>query len=116
MAYFSSEKVQSVIVIRFAFNEINLQQREELKKELGEMYVPGETRFVFNLAKIGFLSSLVIATMVFFAKKVREAGGDIKLCGLSEEAQYVIKVTQLDKMFAAFATEEEAIKSFGDKG
>jgi len=115
MAYFYVEKVNDVNVVRLSFNEINFTEREELKKELAAAYVPGETRFVFNLSKIGFLSSLVIATMLFFAKTVREQGGDVKLCEAAESAKYVIKITLLDKIFEIYETEKEAIRSFGEK-
>ena len=106
------KKVRDVTVLGFCFNEINLEQREALKKELNKVLLPGETKFVIDLSGIGFLSSLVIATIVFFAKEVRGKNGEIKLSGLSTEALGILKLTQLDKIFEIYDTEQDAVKSF----
>ena len=107
------EKVQDVGIIRFCFNEINLQEREDIKKELKSFISSGDTKFVIDLSKVGFLSSLALALIVFFAKEVKALGGSIKLCGLSSEALGVFQVTQLDKVFEIYDKEQDALKSFG---
>jgi len=112
MTHFTHEKIQGIDVIRFCFNEIGLQQREVMKKELDSVIPENGGKFLFNLSGVGFLSSLAIATMVFFAKKVRERGGEVKLCAASEGTRNVIKIVQLDKVFEIFDTEREAMKNF----
>ena len=108
----SIRKNVDVSVISFVFNEINLEQREVLKKELTDLTSPEEENYILDLSKVGFLSSLVIATIVFFAKEVRAKGGQVKLCGLSGEAEAVFKLTNLDKIFESYATEHDALDSF----
>ena len=105
-------KAQDVGVIRFCFNEINLDQREDIKERLKGFIDAGDTKFVIDLSKVGFLSSLVLTLIVFFAKEVKEKNGDIKLSGLSSEALGVSQVTQLDKIVEMYDTEEDALESF----
>ncbi|MFC1643728.1 STAS domain-containing protein [Candidatus Omnitrophota bacterium] len=107
-----SKKVQDVNVLSFYFNEINLEQREQLKKELSEQLKTGQTQFIIDLSKVGFVSSLVVATIVFFSKEVRSNNGTVKLSGLSGEAFSVFKLTQLDKIFELYETERDALESF----
>ena len=111
MTYFTHEKIQEIDVVRFCFREIGLQQREELKKALNSLAPEKGGKFVFNLASVGFLSSLAIATLVFFAKNVRETCGEVKLCAASDVTKNVIKIVQLDKVFEVYDTEQEAVKS-----
>ena len=108
------DKEQGVGIIRFRFNEINLEQREEIKEKLKSFLVSGETRFIIDLSKVGFLSSLVLALIVFFAKEVKEKSGEIKLSGLTSEAVGVFQVTQLDKIFEMYDTEKQALESFAE--
>ncbi len=110
--FFSKEKIQDVNVVRFFFNEINLEQRENLKKELNEMLLGDEKKFVIDLSGVGFISSLVLATVVFFAKEVKKSGGGLKLSGVSSEAYSVFQITQLDKIFEMYDTEIDAVESF----
>ena len=49
MTHFTYEKIQNVDIIRFCFNEIGLQQREELKKELDSVAPDTGGQIVFNL-------------------------------------------------------------------
>jgi anti-sigma B factor antagonist len=110
--FITSEKVEDIAVVRFSFNEINLEQREQLKKELAALLDAGETRFIIDLSKVGFLSSLVLATIVFFSKEVREKNGIIKLCGLSSDTFSIFQLTQLDKIFELYETRRDALESF----
>ena len=110
--FFKREKIQDVNVVRFFFNEINLAQREEIKDKLNKMLLENEKKFVIDLSGIGFVSSLVLATIVFFAKEVKKNNGGLKLSGASSEAYSVFQLTQLDKIFEMYDTEDEAIKSF----
>ncbi len=105
-------KSQDVDIINFTFNEINFEQKEQIKKELNELVRAGETKFIIDLSKVGFLSSLVIATIIFFTKEVRKSNGEIKLSGLSNEARSVLQLTQLDKIFELYETENDAVESF----
>ena len=108
----TSRKIQDINIVSFFFDEINFEQREQIKKELNELIQAGETKFIIDLSKVGFLSSLVIATIVFFSKEVRKNNGEVKLSGLSNEAFSVLQLTQLDKIFELYTTENEALESF----
>lgn len=109
---FSVTRSGDVTVVRLCFNELGLEQRENLKKELYSLVPPGEGCFVLDLSKVGFLSSMVIALVVFFAKEIRKNKGDIKLCGLSDETFSIFRITQLDKVFELYETEHDALESF----
>ena len=106
------EKIDGVNVARLCFNEIGLDQRKEIKDAFGLLLEKGEKEFVIDLSKVGFLSSLAIALIVFFAKEVRKTEGHIKISGLSPEAASVFEITQLDRIFDVYDTERDAVKSF----
>ena len=106
------EKINGVNVARFCFNEIALDQRKEIKDELGGLLEEGEKEFVIDLSRIGFLSSLAIALIVFFSKEVREREGHVKISGLSDEAAGIFEITQLDRIFEVYDTELDAVASF----
>ena len=113
MGQFSvSREANDITVLSFSFNEINLDQREVLKEELSDIIASGKTKFVLDLSKVGFLSSLVIATIVFFAKEARKNSGEVKLCSLSNEALSVFQLTHLDRVFEVYETEEDALQSY----
>jgi anti-anti-sigma factor len=111
MEYFTIERLGDVVVVRFVFNEISLQEKhiisEELSKQLGE-----SSRIVLNLNKIGFLSSSFISLLVHISREIVEKkNGSLRLCCLSPESKAVLKLTRLDNILNTFDTEEDAVKS-----
>jgi len=110
--FFLADKTDDITVIRLTFNEINLEEREELKNDFVNIASSGESKFVIDFSKVGFLSSLVIATVIFFAKEVEKHQGTVKLCSLRDEALNVARVTHLDKAFEIYDTEHDATESF----
>ncbi len=110
--FLTREKVGDIIVVRLSFNEINRDQREEIKKDLQKLLDAGERKFVIDLAKVGFISSLVIATIIFFTKSVRGKSGQVKISGLSSEAFGVFQLTQLDKILELYESEHDALESY----
>ncbi len=108
----TSEKIKDIVVINFIFNEINFEQREKIKIALSDLLQNEENKFIIDLSKVGFLSSLVAAVIVFFAKEVRRREGNVKLSGLSSEALSLFKITQLDRIFELYETKHDAIESF----
>lgn len=70
-------------------------------------------RVVLNMSKVQFLPSLALGQLVGFQKKVKGAGGVVKICGLTPNIEKVFKLTRFDKLFDIFAREDEAVQSFG---
>ena len=108
--------VRDIVIITFLFDEINFEERELLKKELSELIENGGTRFIIDFSKIGFVSSLVISVIVFFAKEVRKNNGSMKLSGLSGAALSIFELTHFDRIFELYDTEEKAVESYGITG
>ena len=43
---------------------------------------------------------------------MRNAGGDMKLIGLTEKPRHLLRITQLDKVFDICDSEEEAVEKY----
>ncbi|MCH8255392.1 MAG: STAS domain-containing protein, partial [Gemmatimonadetes bacterium] len=46
------------------------------------------------------------------SKKIREAGGELRLAGLNEDLQMLFELTKLDTLFKICDKADEAIQSF----
>jgi len=112
MIYFTVERLEGLTIVRFSFKEISIGQREELKKQLDDLLRTDHNKYVFNMKEVGYFTSLMIATTLFFARELGKRDGEIKLCELSDDAMDVIRLTRLDKVFKTYPTEKEAIESF----
>ncbi len=69
-----------------------------------------------NFKKLEFISSLVIAALVYLHKKVKEKNGKLKFCELTTKVKEIFEVTDLDKVFDVYPTESVAIAKFVEEG
>jgi anti-anti-sigma factor len=85
----------------FAADALRLIQQEQLK------------RVVINLHQVEYMSSTGFATLINLARKAEELGCEVKLCAIHPEAEVGANIIGLPRIVPTFATEDEAIASFG---
>jgi anti-anti-sigma factor len=59
-----------------------------------------------------FISSAGWGAMVAYLKKMRTAGGDIKLAAMAGKVEKVFKLMEFDSLMDYFSTVEEAVISY----
>jgi anti-anti-sigma factor len=72
----------------------------------------GRTNLVLNLAGVEHLPSLGLGKLVLLNRKAQAAGGRLALCHLPPGVEGALDSTRLKGLFAVYATEEEAVRSF----
>ena len=53
-----------------------------------------------------------LGALVSISKKIREAGGELRLSGLNEDLRSLFELTKLDTLFAIAETSQQALSSF----
>lgn len=71
-------------------------------------------RVVVNLSGVPFMDSTALGALVRGMKRSRQHAGDMYICGLQRPVRVVFELTQLDKVFKVFETEEEAVRAFDE--
>ena len=67
---------------------------------------------VVNLAAVTFIDSTALATLVSGMKRCRQAGGDLRLCGMQQPVRIIFELTKLDRAFSIFPNEDAVLSSF----
>jgi anti-anti-sigma factor len=83
---------------------------ELIYKLVGEV---GRNQLVLNLAAAEFLPSMGLGKLVMLNRKVQAAQGRLALCHLTPLVQDSLEHTRLTPLFSIYATEAEAVQSFG---
>ncbi len=72
----------------------------------------GCSRIVLNLEGVRYMDSAGIGELVACLKRVREAGGDLKVCSVNQRVSDAFHALQLVKILGIYKDSEEAIASF----
>ena len=72
----------------------------------------GRVKLVLNLENIEYIDSAGLGEIVRAMKRAREAGGDLRLCGVQGHVLKIIEITGLHKAIAVYPNREEAVASW----
>ena len=64
------------------------------------------------MSGVKFVNSTGIGIIVRGFKTIKEAGGDMKLAGLSTKIKVVLSITKLTSVFSIYDTVSDAVKDF----
>jgi anti-sigma B factor antagonist len=84
----------------------------EVRKALDAAQQMGGAQVVVNLAGVNFIDSSGLAALVAGMKHCRGEGGDLHLCELLQPLRIIFELTRLDRAFAIFGSEAEALGAF----
>ena len=84
------------------------QAAEIVMAPLGETDVP---LVIFDLSEVSYFGSVFLSLMLRCHKAVKPQGGELVLCGASEMAEELLRVTALDTLWAIYPSREQAIEA-----
>ena len=89
--------------------QLIVANRQELKQMVVKALEEGDARFVVDFSTTGYIDSSGLGVLVSVSKKIREAGGELRLCGLNEDLRMLFELTKLDTLFSIAETKDEAL-------
>ena len=85
----------------------------QLQMLVDKVLQAGTSKILLNLTEVPIIDSMGIGEIVRAFKRVQEAGGTLKLVGVTDRVYGALKITQLLDLIESFDTEESAVASFG---
>jgi anti-sigma B factor antagonist len=111
MAFTQSKDRSGVVVVRVE-GQLIVGNRSELKELVQRALDAGERKFVLDFGGTGYIDSSGLGALVSLSKRVREAGGELRLAGLNEDLRSLFELTKLDTLFAIAETPAQALVNF----
>jgi anti-sigma B factor antagonist len=93
------ERLSENAVVVKVDGRLNAASAVSVKNVFKEQVQKGGRTILVDLSGLEFIDSSGLAALVSGYKLAREAGGVLKLAGLSEQARSVFAVTHLDRVF-----------------
>ena len=91
---------------------LDMAWAKAMRQVIEELLDAGKTRLVVDLRGITYIDSAGLGELVRGMKRAREAGGDLRLCGVRREVLRIFKMTGLNKAIALYPTRKKAAASW----
>lgn len=86
--------------------------RQEFKQTVTDEVERGARRILIDFSETGYVDSSGLGALVSINKRVREAGGEMRLASLNEDMRTLFELTRLDTLFKLYATRADALAQF----
>lgn len=92
------------------------QGGHQLQRLIDKVLEAGTQKILLNMTDVPMVDSMGIGEIIRAYTRVKDAGGTLKLVGLTSRVYGALKITRLLSLIETFQTEEEAARSFAQNG
>jgi len=93
-------------------NIVGAAESSQLIDRLHEDLEAGQLQVVIDLTRVDWMNSSGLGTLISGLTTMRQSGGNMKLCGLSDKIRTLFSITKLLTVFETFDSEAEAVQSY----
>lgn len=111
---FLRESHEDIVVEMVNLTRATLKEAEEFKQTLAQDIEMGARKIIVDLSDCEFIDSTFLGALVVTLKKISNIGGDLRLVGFQPAVHSMFELTRMYRVFEAYKTKEEAIKSFSN--
>ncbi len=108
---FSIAEMNGITIVQVE-GELIVGNRQELKDKVLDRLESGDRRFLIDFTSSSYIDSSGLGVLVSLSKKIREAGGALRLAGLNEDLRTLFELTKLDTLFQIADTRARALSDF----
>jgi anti-sigma B factor antagonist len=100
------------VVIMQMPEQLNAVGVRTFMQELEPLLEAHRPRIVFDCSQVRYMDSAGVEMMLHCLEEAMKRDGDLKLASLSPESEVVLELMRVARVFEAFATSDEAVRSF----
>lgn len=107
--------LRDVTVVNFADASIlDAQQVQQIGQELFDLVdQQARRKIILDFENVRFLSSSALGVLITLRRKADAIKARVVFCNLRDDLRKVFKITNLEKMFEFYESEEKALSVFG---
>lgn len=83
-----------------------------IREAMRDLTTKGHKKILLNLSQVSYIDSTGIGQLVAGFTSAADAGGTVKLLGLTKHVKDVLQISKLYTVFEAFDDEADALRSF----
>lgn len=107
-----STTTQGEVTVVRVDDQLTVGNRQHLKEVVQGAVESGGRKFVLDCAATSYIDSSGLGALVTISKRVREAGGQIRLAALNEDLRSLFELTKLDTLFAIYPDLGQALDGY----
>lgn len=109
---YKTQETNGVLVFSFEEESISHDLVPELKELIFLKIAEGYSKLVLDLTKVNEIDSSGLGALLFAKRQASGNEGDLRLVGVSESVQNMIRIAQFSRVFEMHKSIQEAVDAF----
>ena len=109
------ERLSDTCAVLQPRGRLNAVTAPEFKAQLKRLVEGGYVQLIVDMADVPFVDSSGLAALVSGLKATRQAGGTLRLTGLSEDVRTVFELTLLERVFELYLDKAAALSALSQE-
>ena len=105
------ERVGDVAVVAVPVDELDAGNTAEFKRDMAPV-LQSNNKLVLDLSRLRFVDSSGLGAMLSCLRQLTAKGGDLKLCGMSNQVRALFELVRMHRIFDIYGTWEDAVNAF----
>jgi anti-sigma B factor antagonist len=85
-----------------------------LRRTIRDLVESARTKIILNFSQVNSIDSAGVGELAGAYVPVKSKGGELKFLNPTKKVHDMLKITQLDRVFAVYIDEQTAIRSFSE--
>jgi anti-anti-sigma factor len=108
---FNIETIGDIVVVLLPGETLEASITLEFKQGI-EPILEENTKMVFDMSQIRFIDSMGCGVLLTSLKGLKNKGGGLKLCCITDPVDSIFKLMGFDRIFSIFEMREDAVNAF----
>ncbi len=104
--------VSEEVTILSLDGDLNATNSRDVESYLSNIIDEGNRKLLINLDGLNYISSAGLRVMLMANKKLKNAEGELKLCGLNDTVKEVFEIAGFHMILNIYVNQEEALRDF----
>jgi anti-sigma B factor antagonist len=100
------------VIVMQVPEQLSAQEAQNFMMELGPLLESHRPRIVLECSQVRAVDSAGVELLLHCLEEALKRDGDLKLAALSPEAEVMLELLRVARVFEIFSTSEEAARSF----
>jgi anti-sigma B factor antagonist len=100
------------VIVMQVPEQLNAVEVSNFMQELGPLLESNRPRIVLDCSQVRSVDSAGVEMLLHSLEEALKRDGDLKLAALSPQADVILELMRVARVFEAFRTSEEAVRSF----
>jgi len=102
----------SPVIVMQLPEQLTVKEINDFVRDLAPLLESNRPRIVLECAQVRSMDSAGVEGLLHCLEEALKRDGDLKLSALSPEAEVILELLRVARVFESFATSEEAVRSF----